>query len=669
MTYEEMVELADSERYFPVIVRTERQLRRMVKHFMESDAWAWDTETVSLDDRSIVGFSIANSKVGYYVPLGHQEDGNIDLALFSKLMKPLMEHPDKTQICHNSKFDIQVMANNCGIYPVGHGGDVHGGCAVLHDTLTMSWLINVGKQERNGAPYSNGLKENSVRIGLPMVHLQAMVHALKKRLKVRKLPTIDWFPIDELGTYASLDAVATWKLWLHFRDEIEKFKYIRDHYYTYETKFIRVLNGMELEGYQIDAEYLEEAAAQFKSVADSTLKQIHKYVGYELNPNSNKELPKFLYKELGLPVIKLGKKSKITGLQNPSADADVLEELSQRFGGQVAKYGKAIKALPLITKFKNCSKMRSTYCLGVLNKLDSSGRVHCSFGRVDTGRLSCSGPNLQNLPREENTPVSIRQGFIPRSGYALLVLDYSQLELRVLAHYSKSPSMIEAYDMGRDLHSHTAVKILARLGHKVSYEKFVKVTKDVEHELYEEYKAVRSRSKNTTFGIIYGMYIIKLALQLGLSEAEAQEFWDIFHKEYREIEPLIEDTHRFCHNKGYVVTMAHRRRHFSDINDSRGWVRSKAERAAFNCLIQGSAADIASLAMIDIYYDVLPKFPGSRLINQVHDELHIEFPETLDPDKLLKAVSYAMENPTGIPKLLVPLVAEGKIAMNWREAK
>lgn len=668
MGFGEIENLINSRPYFPVIVRDEARLKRVARHFADCDSFAFDTETISVNDKTIVGFSIANSNVGYYVPLGHKSGGNIALDAFKQHMKPVLEDPDKVIICHNAKFDLSVLAQNFGIYPAGKPSDINYGAKVVHDTMVMSWMMHVGQKESNGAPYSNGLKENAVKLGLPMTPLSEILKEWRSKLKTRKYPSMDLLPVDVCGRYAALDAIATWRLWLKLRAEIEQYQFLKEHYYNFETRYLRVLNIMELEGYPVDVEYLSRAAKQLDSMAEATLEQIHDLVGFELAVTKNREVAKLYFEKLGLPVLNVSKK---TG--EPSLDAKTLQALADKYGDKVKRYGKAVKALPLIVKYRNYLKMKSTYCTGVLSKLDSDGRIHTDFKRfgTETGRLSSASPNLTNLPREESTPVSIRQAFIPPPGHKLLVLDYSQLELRVLAHFSKSPSMLEAYRLGRDLHSHTAVKILNALGHRISYDDFVEVINDDSHKLHKEYKPIRSKSKSTTFGIIYGMHIKKLAAQLGISEKEAQEFWELFHNEYREIQPLIKDVHKFCRDRGFVVTLCKRRRYFPDINDRDIWVARKAERGAFNCVIQGSAADIVQLAMIDIAFNVLtkPEFKGTRMVLQVHDELHFFVPDSVDEKKFMSAIVAAMENPQGLPKFRTKLVAEGNYGSNWKAAK
>jgi len=402
-------------------------------------------------------------------------------------------------------------------------------------------------------------------------------------------------------------------------------------FFDIEMPLVKILSKMEFWGVKIDDKYLEKLSRKVQDQIDDLIKKIIKLAGTEFNINSTQQLSEILYKKLGISTQDV-KKTK-TGM---STAADSLEKLKG-----------VHPIINLIIEYRELTKLQSTY-LEALPKLVSGfdGRIHTSYNQTitSTGRLSSSDPNLQNIPVRTDIGSEIRKAFVAEKGKKLLIFDYSQIELRVVASISDDKKMLEAFNSGRDIHTETASAIF-----DVSAEK---VDKDM-----------RRVAKVVNFGIIYGISPYGLAQATEKTPAEASQFISEYFKEYPGIKKYMDDTVSFVNEKGYVETLLGRRRYIPDIQSGVAQIKRAAERMAINMPIQGTAADIMKLAMIEIDKDILQKNPDIKMILQVHDELVFE----VDESRIKNYESRIKEVMESIFKLKCPLIVEGKEAENWGE--
>jgi DNA polymerase-1 len=573
------------------------------------DGFAFDIEATGKNPMtdSIVGFSIsAEKETGCYIPLRHSYLGapeQIGMKEAMAIVVPIFANPDIAKIGHNLKYDIMMLKQE-GIAVNGR----------LYDTMLASYLINPNKPNHSledvGFEYLSRRKKTFAEV-------------LNK-----KNSFADVF-VEEATRYSAEDALLAFELKDILFEKIKEAG-LEGVYFDIEAPLIPVLSEMEEAGVKIDVDKLNGLSKELAKELDSTQRRIFFLSGEEFNINSPKQLAKVLFHSLGL---KPGKKTK-TGF---STDVSVLEELAMSH------------ELPReILNWRSLSKLKATYvdALPVLIN-PKTGRVHTSFNQTATatGRLSSSDPNMQNIPIKGDWGRRIREAFIADKGNILLSADYSQVELRILAHLSKDDVLIEAFSKGIDVHAKTASEIFGVAVDKVTTE-------------------MRRTAKTVNFGVIYGMSPFGLSEALSIPQEEAKKYIERYFENHPGVKKYIEAALSEVRQKGYTVTLAGRRRQIPEMLSQNSNIRAQGERLAVNSPIQGSAADIIKVAMINIREKLKEENLRARMLLQVHDELLFEVPES-ELGSMKDMVKREME---GAVKLLVPLSVDIGAGENWAEA-
>ena len=425
--------------------------------------------------------------------------------------------------------------------------------------------------------------------------------------------------------YAMLQAENLYSI-VALLDETLQEMEMKDLFDTIEMPLTRVLYAMEKEGVYCDKAVLQKIADETEAKINALSLQIYEIAGMEFNINSPKQLASVLYDELGL---KAGKKR--------STAADVLEKLVH-----------VHPIIPLLLEHRKYQKIYSTYAIGLAKHILADGKIHTLFNQIQTqtGRLSSSEPNLQNISVRNEEGKGIRKAFVASEGHVLLSADYSQIELRMLAHMADEEQMIDAFNHDIDIHTKTAMQIF-----------------DVAHD--EVDANMRRSAKTVNFGIVYGQSDFGLSEQLGISRKEAHTFIEKYFASYPKIKTFMDATIAYCEEHGYVKTLYNRRRYIKEIADKNYMMREFGKRAAMNAPIQGSAADLIKMAMIHIYQKMQEEKVKSRMILQIHDELIFDVCED-EIDKMTQIVEEGMQN---VMKLKVPLIAQANIGKSWYDAK
>ena len=607
-------------------------------------------ETTSPDPMraELVGISLAvTPSEGCYVPVGHvapgqpmpgeaatAADGGLGLTgggaavavaeapkqlardlVLSKL-KPILEDPTILKIGHNIKFDAQILAR-LGI-----------ALAPIDDTMLMSYVLGAGANGHG----SNELAE--LCLGRKTVTYEQVTGTGKGRLSFAQVA------LDKARDYAAEDAEVTVCLWRHLKPRLVAERLVTV-YETMERPLLPVLRAMEATGIVVDREELRRLSNDFALRVAELEKQIYKLAGHEFNVGSPSQLGKILFDEMGLQLPGGGKPAKTkTGAY--ATGAEVLDELAA--GGH---------ALPQkVLDWRQLSKLKSTYTDALMEQVNPvTGRVHTSYAMAvaSTGRLSSNDPNLQNIPIRTEEGRKIRRAFVAAKGCELLSFDYSQIELRIVAHVAGIDALKQAFKDGQDIHAMTASQVF-----------------NVPIQGMD--KGVRSRAKAINFGIIYGISAFGLGRQLGIPQSEARAYIDAYFKRYPGIRDYMERTKTEARGKGYVTTLFGRRVHVPGITAKNPAQRSFAERAAINAPIQGAAADIIKRAMVKIPDALAKAGLKAKMLLQVHDELLFEAPPA-ERDKIIAVVKPIMENAAlPVVELSVPLVVEVGHGPSWDEA-
>jgi len=589
------------------------ELEKLVAKLAKVDIIAVDTETTSLDPllAELVGVSLSDETgSGYYVPLGHSTDRNKNLPTKQalSLLKILLENKKIRKTGQNIKYDLRVLLHS--------GIEIE---PISFDTMLASFVIN---------PLAR-------RHSLDALALQYCEHEMQPISDLigsgKNQKTFDIVPVDKATTYAVEDTDYTLRLTSILSEQIDQSE-ARSLYYDIELPLIKVLASMETEGIRIDDRFLGELSDDMTEQLEQIKKEIFKIAGGQFNINSTQQLGHILFDKLGLPT--KGKTAKKTGY---STDVRVLEELA------------GLHEFPkLILNYRQLTKLKNTYIDAIPKLINpQTGRVHTSFNQTiaTTGRLSSTNPNLQNIPIRTEEGRQIRKAFVPRDkDHVLLAADYSQIELRVLAHYTGDPSLIEAFTNNEDIHTRTASEVFDVTADKVTSD-------------------MRRVAKTANFAIIYGVSAYGLSQQTDMSVEESRQFIDTYLARYPGIKTYIDETIAFARDNGYVTTMFGRHRQIPQINDRNRQARQFAERIAINTPIQGSAAEIIKIAMLGIHEKL--RSMRTRMVLQVHDELvfDVHKKELADVEKLVKS---GMEKAAD---LKVPLVADMGHGPNWLEAK
>lgn len=569
------------------------------------DFIAIDIESTGKDpiSDSVVGISLCREKgTACYVPIRHLNTQNIPDALF--VLRDVLETPDIAKIGHNLKFDI-LMLRQEGIHVDG----------MLYDTMVASYLLNPNKQ-------AHSLEDVGIE------HLNHKKKPFKDVLGKHK--SFDEVPLNEAVQYAAEDS----ELAMELKDILfEKLKSegLEKLYFEIEMPLIYVLADMQQAGIKIDIDLIRDLSKELEREIESLQARIYTIAGQRFNINSSQQLSRILFEDLGL---KTGKKTK-TGY---STNVEVLEQLavSHELPGEILNY-------------RTLYKLKTTYLDTFPNLVNKkTGRIHTSFNQTvtATGRLSSSEPNLQNIPIRGEWGTKIRQVFIAEKGSVLISADYSQIELRILAHMSKDIGLIEAFSKGVDIHSRTAGEIFAVPSDAITPE-------------------LRRIAKTINFGIIYGISPFGLSESLGITPKEAGALIESYFKRHQGVREFIDHTLQEARKNNYVITLLNRKRELAEINSSNANIRQQAERMAINTPIQGTAADLIKIAMIAISKEFKNKGLKTKMVLQIHDELLFEVPEE-EIEGVKKLIKDEMESAL---QLSVPLVVDIKTGRNWAEAK
>ena len=592
-------------------VLTEAAFNKWIKKLKKNKIFALDLETTSLRpvQARAVGISFScNMGEACYIPLGHSYLGMPDQLgvdwVFDKL-KPILEDPEIKKVGQNIKYDFIVLKNE--------GVQLQG---IAFDTMLASYLLN---------PSSRGHNMDALaleHLGHTTIKYKDVVGTASKEIG------FDQVQIDRATEYAAEDADITWRLYeklsgLLKGDDLKIFEKL-------ELPLLEVLGDMELQGMALDKSHLQKLSQRIHILLYEQEKEIYELAGEEFNINSPKQLAVILFEKLELPVIKKTK----TGY---STDVSVLEELS------------AEHDLPeVILLYRQLAKLKSTYVDALQEEIfGKTVRVHTSFNQsvAATGRLSSSNPNLQNIPIRTEMGREIRKSFIAEENNKILSADYSQVELRVLAHMSEDESLIDAFINGEDIHTRTAVEIFGTTAERLDAE-------------------ARRMAKAVNFGIVYGLSAFGLSRQLKIFPKEAKKFIDQYFELYKNVKIYMERTVEDARDIGYTLTLMNRKRYLPDLNSKNRQAREAAERIAINSPVQGSAADLIKLAMINLDREIAQKKLNSRMILQVHDELVFECPSE-EEEEMRALVKKEMEE---VMPLKVPLVVDIGWGDNWNDA-
>lgn len=597
-----------------VIVRDEAGLKALVETLNAADAIVWDVETTSVDQMQaeLVGIALAvDGERGYYVPVGHQSGQQLSLSRVIDALQAPLTNPKIPKYAHNAVYDLVVMQR--------YGIDV---TPVTFDTMIAEWL-------RDPVSKFLGLK------AFARQYLEVNMTSIDDLIgKGKKQQTMDRVAIEQVGPYAAADAGVTFRAVEHLRPQLEQAGLV-DLYETLEMPLVPVIAAMQQAGIALDVAYLAQMSERLASSLQALEDEIHALGGGygRFNINSPKQLNDVLFGKLGLPTAGIRKTA-----HGYSTDAATLERLAGDTGAPIV-----LKIL----EYRELAKLKGTYVDALPELVNPhTGRVHTSYNQTgtSTGRLSSSNPNLQNIPIRTQIGREVRRAFVAPAGRLLLAVDYSQIELRVLAHISQDATLLEAFAQGQDIHAATAATVYGIPLDQVTYEQ-------------------RSFAKRVNFGLIYGMGAFRLSRDTDLTLAEAEAFVSTYFERLPGVEKYIEESKRRATSDGYLTTLFGRKRFFPALVSGQGDRQSQQGelRAAVNMPIQGTAADIMKRAMINLHDEIQRRGLDALLTLQVHDELVLEVPEAQlemvrDLVVLVMEDAYVMD---------APLKANAQAGKNW----
>jgi DNA polymerase-1 len=594
-------------------ISTQDDLKKLIKKASKAKTIAIDTETTGLDymDADLVGISISYEPgQAAYIPISHEDDSSPQLEMDYVLqeLRPLLEDSNEKIIGQNIKFDKNILAR--------YGINIS---SIKNDTMMMSYVLDASATRHNldalssyYLNYKTSTFEDVAGKGVKQV-------------------TFDKVPIAEATHYAAEDADITLRLYEELVTKLEAVKSLKALNQEIEIPLIEVLSEMEQNGAILNSKILNAQSKDLENRIKKLEKSAYNLAGEEFNLGSTKQLREIFFDKLGYRVIK-----KTPGGQ-PSTDEKVLAELAEEY------------ELPkVLLEHRTLSKLKSTYTDKLPGQIsNSTGKVHTSFHQAvtTTGRLSSSDPNLQNIPIRTEDGRRIRQAFEPSEGHRFISADYSQIELRVMAHMSKDEGLLKAFQEGEDVHSKTASEVF-----NVDIEE---VTTDL-----------RRNAKAINFGLIYGISAFGLGKQLGITRNLAAEYMAMYFEKYPGVKEYMESTKKLAGENGYIETLFGRRLYLRDINASNAMRRQASERAAINAPVQGTAADIMKIAMIKMHKLIKETNIDAKLILQVHDELILDTPAK-EIDQVIELVTESM---MGAANLDVPLEIDIGIGDNWDQA-
>ena len=590
-------------------VDTEEEMAKLGRFLADQDFFAFDTETDGIDPLTagLVGMSFAvKENEAWYVPVPADKEEAVKIVTH---FSPALQNRKSQKIGQNIKFDIIVLRK----YGVRVAGP-------LFDTMIAHYLLN--PELRHGMDY---LAETYLKYK-PVPISQLIGPKGKNQLCMRDVP------LAQIAEYAAEDADVTLKLKNFFAPELKKAG-IESLFFDIEMPLIYVLVEMEATGVKLDTVALKQSSEELTAALNNLEKEIYELAGVKFNINSSKQVGEVLFEHL-----KIEEKAKKTKTGSYSTSEDILEKMRSKH-----------PVVGKLLEYRGLKKLLSTYIDALPELINpETGKIHTSFNQTvtATGRLSSTNPNLQNIPIRDELGREIRKAFIPdNEDCTFFSADYSQIELRIMAHLSQDEHMIEAFRSGADIHSATAAKIYG-----IPVEE---VTGDM-----------RRKAKTANFGIIYGISIFGLAERLNIPRAESKELIEGYFKSYPGIRDYMDESIRIAKEKGYVETIFKRKRYLPDINSHNAIVRGYAERNAINAPIQGSAADIIKVAMVRIYNRFEEEGLKSKMILQVHDELNFNVCQ----DELEKVRQIVLEEMENAIQLQVPLIADCGEGKNWLEA-
>ncbi len=580
-----------------------------------AELFAFDTETDSLDYMvaNLVGLSFAiDEGIAAYVPVAHDyldAPEQLDRDWVLEQLKPILEDDAQAKVGQNLKYDASVLAR--------YGIEMKG---IKYDTMLASYVYN-----------SVGGKHDMDSLALRFLQ-HSCISFEQIAGKGKNQLTFNQIELEQASPYAAEDADVTLRLHNRLFANIEQDEKLKSVYEEIEMPLVPVLSRIERTGVLIDDMKLSAQSVEIAARLEELEQKAYEIAEQEFNMNSPKQLQAILFEKMGLPVVKK------TPSGTPSTNEEVLQELALDY------------PLPkLILEYRGLAKLKSTYTDKLPKMINpSTGRVHTSYHQAvtATGRLSSTDPNLQNIPIRNEEGRRIRQAFVAPAGYKILAVDYSQIELRIMAHLSGDQALLDAFRDGKDIHAATAAEIMGVSIDQVSSEQ-------------------RRRAKAVNFGLIYGMSAFGLAKQLGIPRGEAQAYMDKYFERYPGVMQYMEDTRSAAADKGYVETIFGRRLHLPEIKSRNGMRRKAAERAAINAPMQGTAADIIKKAMLLVDQWIQEEGNGRvKLLMQVHDELVFEVEES-SLSEIESKVQKLMESAA---ELKVPLVAEAGHGDNWDQA-
>ena len=602
------------------IIYDKKEIETILAKADDQGFFAVDTETNSLDSQKaeLVGVSLAvNENQAYYIPVGHKNKDDkeikkqIKIEDLIKILKPYLEDETIKKVGQNIKYDLKIF-KKYGIH-----------LKSFEDTMLLSYALDSGLNRHN-------------------LDILAKIHLDHENIKYKDVAgtgksevTFDEVKIIDSYRYACEDADVTLKLYNIFKERLVKEKCFQV-YENLEIPLVDVLARMECQGIKIDKKILSQLSETFAKNLKVLEKKIYKIAGEEFNIGSTKQLGDILYEKLKISGTKKTKKG------NFATNVNVLEDLA----------GKGHEFPKLVLDWRQKSKLKNTYTDTLPEYIDpKTKRIHTSFllAATTTGRLASSDPNLQNIPIKSKEGKEIRSAFVAESGHSIISADYSQIEMRVLAHVGDVKELKKAFRNNEDIHSITASQIF-------------------DCDIKKINEDMRRKAKAINFGIIYGISSYGLAKQISVSNPEAEQFLFSYFKKFPEIKDYMQETLKFCRKHGYVKTMFERKCHFPNINDKNHTLKSFQERAAINAPIQGAAADIIRYAMINIDKKILEKKIKSKLLVQIHDELLFESKDN-EVKKEIALIKNEMEN--AIDKdfnFSVPLIVDANSAKNWNDA-
>jgi DNA polymerase-1 len=576
--------------------------------------FAIDTETNSLDTvtANLVGISLSVKEgSGCYIPIGHKYEGCPKQLTLQEVIDEIgkaVERNKEKAVGQNLKFDIPILSRHGIVIDKFHA-----------DTMLMSYVLN-----------STATRHGMDKLAMYYLNYETIKYGDVAGTASKQI-SFSEVEIDTASNYAAEDADITLRLFNKLdellKEKPSQVKLLKE----LEYPLVHVLSRVEQNGAKIDKNKLKEHSKELSAKISDLTAQAYKISGEEFNLDSPKQLLEVLYVKLKLPVLKKTPKGQ------PSTNEETLQRLSEEY------------ELPkIILKYRTLAKLKSTYTDSLIRiENPSTKRIHTSYQQAitSTGRLSSTEPNLQNIPIKTSEGRRIREAFIPEKGNVLISADYSQIELRIMAHLSKDKNLTNAFNKGVDVHSSTAAEVFG-----------VKI-EDVKDEQRRSAKAIN-------FGLMYGMSAFGLTRQLDIPRADAQKYLDTYFERYTGVKDYMANTKAQAKEDMFVETIMGRRLYLNEINAANGLRRQAAERAAINAPLQGSAADIIKKAMIDINAFLDKELPETKMIMQVHDELIFETPKT-NAKEILNLMKDMMEKAV---KLDIPLIADAAIGKNWNEA-